>query len=179
MYTAITVAVFHDGVDEGAGCLVKIPRLNDELREGVLVFLEEELREAGCALFGLWIMDADFIERFGKRLGSPDFNVTANHALNLFQDIPFSLEEHVAGPLHAILVNANASHGHVDETWKQIEFEVRDRPQIFFAKLDGEVVPEFEGKFSVSFRVWPDVHSWHLPHFSFWVDAELPSGLDE
>jgi hypothetical protein len=53
VYSAVSVAVLHDGVDEGAGCLVQIPRLDDELREGMIVFLEEELSEARCAFFGL------------------------------------------------------------------------------------------------------------------------------
>ena len=177
MYTAISVAVFHDGIDEGAGGLVKVPRLGDELREGMLVFLEKEFSEARCALFSCWVMDADFIERFSERLRSPDFNISARDALDLFRDIPFPLEEAIPSSLNPVNIDANAPHRHVNETWEQIKFEVRNRPQIFFSKLNGEVVPEFEGQFSVTFSVRSDVHGWHLPHFSFRIDTELPRSL--
>ena len=137
VYSAVCVAVLHDGIDEGAGCFVQVPRLDDELREGMIVFLEEELGEARCAFFGLWVMDADFIERFSERLSSPDFHLSANDVLDLLQDFPLSFEQTIPRSLYPVSIDADAAHGHVNETWEQLKFEVCDRPKVFFAKLNG------------------------------------------
>ena len=177
MYTAISVAVFHDGIDEGAGGLIQVPHLSDELREGMLVFLEEEFSEARCALFSCWVMDSDFIERFSERLSSPDFNITAADALDLLEDIPFPLEQAIPRSLDLLRINPYSSHRHVNKTWEEVKFEISDRPQAFFAKLNGEVIPEFEGKFSVTLRIRSNVHGGHLPHFCFRIDSELPRRL--
>jgi hypothetical protein len=54
VYSTISVTVLHDCVDESAGCLVQVPSLGDELREWMLMLLEEEFSERRCALFSAW-----------------------------------------------------------------------------------------------------------------------------
>ena len=177
MYSAISVAVFHDSVDEGAGCLVQIPSLSDELGEGMLMLLQKEFSKARCAFFCTWILDADFVERFRERLSSPDFYITPRNALDLLHDFPFPLEKTIPSSLYPVAVNPDAPHGHVHKTWEQIKFEISDVPQVFFAKLNGEIIPEFEGEFGVTFSVRSNVHGWHLPHFSFRIDTKLSRSL--
>ena len=174
VYSTISVAVLHDCIDEGAGCLVQVPSLGDELREWMLMLLEEEFGERRCALFSAWIVDSDFIERFSERLCSPDFDIRAADALNLLEDFPFSLEQTIPRSLDLIRIYPDTPHGHIDQTWEEIKFEISDRPQTFFAKLNGEVIPEFEGKFSITLRIRSNVHGGHLPHLCFRIDSELP-----
>ena len=50
VYSTISVTVLHDCIDEGAGCLIQVPSLGDELREGMLMLLEEEFSEARCRI---------------------------------------------------------------------------------------------------------------------------------
>ena len=177
VYSTISVAVFHDCIDESAGCLIKVPSLGHELREWMLMLLEEEFSETRCALLSTWVVDSDFIERFSERLSSPDFNITAADALDLLEDIPFSLEQAIPRSLDLLRINPYSPHRHVNKTWEEVKFEISDRPQAFFAKLNGEVIPEFEGQFSVTLRIRSNVHGGHLPHFCFRIDSELPRRL--
>ena len=177
VYSTISVTVLHDCIDESAGCLIQVPSLGDELREGMLMLLEEEFSEARCALFSAWVVDSDFIERFGERLCSPDFDITPADALDLLQDFPFPLEQTIPRSLDFLRVHPNTSHRHVNKTWEEVKFEISDRPQALFAKLNGEVIPEFEGKFSIALRIRSDIHGGHLPHFCFRIDTELPRRL--
>jgi hypothetical protein len=178
MNSTVSVAVFHDGVEESAGCLVQVPSLNDELRERVLVLLEEKLSEARCALFGLWVLEPDFIERFDERLSRPDFNVTPRNLLNLFHDLPFPLDKTVPSLLNPVLIDPDPSPSHLDQTWKQIKLKVSNPPEIFFAKLNAKVIPKFESEFGISLTVSTDVHGGEFPHLSFRINAETSSGLD-
>ena len=177
MNSAISVAVLHDGIDESPGGLIQIPSLDNELRDGVIMLLEEEFGEGRCSFLSLWVLDSEVVERLGKRLRSPYFNARASDALQLLQDLPLPFKEAVPSTLHTIDVNANPAHSHVHETWQQIQFEISDAPQVLLAQLNGKVIPKFEGKFRVCFGVWTDIHSGHLPHFSFGIDTEFPSSL--
>ena len=177
VYPAICVTVLHNGTDESSGSLIQVAGLNNELRERVFMLFQEHLGKTGCAFFGLWIMNPDFIERFGERLRSPDFHISTRDMFDLLQDLPLPFNEGIPSPLHLIGIDADPAPRHVHETWKEVQFEVSDVPKVFFAKLNAKVVPEFEREFSIGFSVWPDVHSWHLPHFSLWIDTKLPSRL--
>jgi hypothetical protein len=101
----------------------------------------------------------------------------SSDALQLLQDLPLPFKKAIPSPLHPIDVNANPARSHVHETWKEIQFEISDAPQVLLAQLNGKVIPKFEGKLRVSFGIWTDIHGGHLPHFSFGIDTEFPSGL--
>jgi hypothetical protein len=143
MNSTVSVTVLCDCVEESAGCLIQVPSLDNELRERVVVLLEEELCEARCALFGLWILEPDFIERFDEGLSRPDFNVTPRNLLNLFHDLPFPLDKTVPSLLNPVLIDPDSAPSHLDKTWEQIKLKISNTPEVFFAKLNAEVIPKF------------------------------------
>ena len=177
MNSAIAATVSHNGVDKSSGGLIQIPSLDNEFGDGMLVVLEECLSEARCAFLSLWVVDTEIVEGLCERLSSPDFYARACDPLKLLQDVPFPFDQAVPGLLDFVNVDADASHSHVNETWEQIQFEISDAPQFLFAQLDGKVFPQLQSQFRIGFSVWTDVHSGHLPHFSFGIDTELPGSL--
>ena len=84
MNATISISVLHDCVDEGAGTLIEVPSLDNQLWERSFMVLEEELSEARCALFGGWVVDASLVESLGETLSRPDFYLSARDALDIF-----------------------------------------------------------------------------------------------
>ena len=55
----ISISVLHDCVDEGAGTLIEVPSLDNQLWERSFMVLEEELDEAMCAIICPWVVYAE------------------------------------------------------------------------------------------------------------------------
>ena len=178
MDAAIFVTVFHDRVDECTRSFVQVPRFDDELGEWMLTFLEEALGERRCAFFGLWVADPGLIERFGERLSSPDFDITTGHILNLFEDCLLPLEDLIAGSFEAVNIDPDSAHGHIDETWEEVEFEICDGPEVFLVQLHAEEAPKLKCKLCIDLGIGSYKGGRHLPHLSLRIDAKFCSGSD-
>ena len=139
--------------------------------------LEEELSEARCALFGAWVVDASLVESLGKTLGRPDFYLSARDCLDVFQHLHFPFQKCIPRSLNPLLIDPDSPRRHLNETWEQFQFQLRDCAQVFFCKLNTENVPEFKREFGVNFGVWSDESGGHLPHLSLWVDTKFSRRL--